>query len=97
MVSKIQIIWGNKAKKDLHTIHRFYADKSVDAASKIIDSIVKAAESIVFAEQYQQDEFLGQPYCRLIVKHCKIVYRLKNNSIVIFRVFDTRQNPNKLK
>lgn len=97
MVKNIQIVWGNRAKKDLKEIHSFYAEKSADAASKMINSIIGAAESIVFAEQYQVDEFLGQPYRRLIVKHCKIVYRLKNNSIVIFRVFDTRQNPTKLK
>jgi len=97
MVSNIQIIWGNRAKNDLKDIHLFYAAKSNKDAGEMIDSIIKAAESIVFAEQYRVDEFLGNPYRRLIVKHCKIVYRLKNNTIVIFRVFDTRQNPSKLK
>jgi len=97
MVSKIQIIWGHRAKNDLKDIHLFYAAKSKKAAGKVIDSIIKAAESIMFAEQYQVDEFLGNPYRRLIVKHCKIVYRFKNNTIVIFRVFDTRQHPSKLK
>lgn len=97
MVSKIQIIWGERVKNDLKDIHLFYAAKSKKAAIKVIDSIIKAAESIVFAEQYQVDEFLGEPYRRLIVKHCKIVYRFKNNSIIIIRIFDTRQHPSKLK
>jgi len=97
MVSKIQIIWGERAKNDMKDIHLFYASKSKRAAVKVIDSIIKAAESIMFSEQYQVDEFLGEPYRRLIVKHCKIVYRFKNNSIIIFRVFDTRQHPSKLK
>lgn len=50
MVGNIQIIWGNRAKNDLKDIHLFYAAKSNKAAGKMIDSIIKAAESIMFAE-----------------------------------------------
>ena len=42
MVSKIQIIWGHRAKNDLKDIHLFYAAKSKKAAGKVIDSIIKA-------------------------------------------------------
>jgi len=51
------------------------------------------AESIIFAEQFQEDEILGLPYRRFFVKHWKIVYKPNNDTISIFRVFDTRQNP----
>ncbi|PIQ15484.1 MAG: hypothetical protein COW67_08140 [Flavobacteriales bacterium CG18_big_fil_WC_8_21_14_2_50_32_9] len=68
MVSKIQIIWGHRAKNDLKDIHLFYAAKSKKAAGKVIDSIIKAAESIMFAEQYQVDEFLGAPLPKI---NCK--------------------------
>ena len=97
MVKNIQIIWGDESKTDLKNIHQFYSDKNIQAANKIILSITTAVESIVFAEQYQVDEILGAPYRRLIVKHCKVVYTVKKNTIVVFSVFDTRQNPNKLK
>ncbi len=93
----IQIIWSSDSKKDLKNIHQFYSDKNIQAANMIILSITTAVESIVFAEQYQVDEILGTPYRRLIVRHCKVVYTVKKNTIIVFSVFDTRQNPNKLK
>ena len=66
-------------------------------AYKTVESIVKTTENILFSGQYQVDEFLGEPYRRLVVKHFKVIYRIKKDSIFIFRVFDTRQNPSKLK
>ncbi len=38
---------------------------------------------------------LKYTYRKLIIKHCKITYRIGKSKIYIVRVFDTRQNPNK--
>ena len=93
MVKRTQPIWGTKAENDLKEIYGFYSDENEDYAKRIIESIVKNAESIIFAEQFQEDEILGLPYRRFFVKHWKIVYKPNNDTISIFRVFDTRQNP----
>ena len=93
MVKKIEPIWGINAQNDLKGIYNFYADENEDYALRIIDSIIKSAENIVFPEQYQEDEILGLPYRRFFLKHWKVVYKPNNNSIMVFRVFDTRQNP----
>ena len=92
MVKKIQAAWGSKAKSDLKTIHKRHSDK--EYIKKVISTIVANSKQIVFAEQYQEDEILGLPYRRFFYKHWKIVYKPKNNIIQIFRVFDTRQDPN---
>ncbi|NOX48399.1 MAG: type II toxin-antitoxin system RelE/ParE family toxin [Chlorobi bacterium] len=93
MVKYLQPIWGTQAENDLKEIYLFYAEENENYALKIIDEITISAETIYFAEQYQKDEILGLPYRRFFVKHWKIVYKPNNDSIMIFRVFDTRQNP----
>jgi len=59
--------------------------------------IIESPKKVIFDNQYQEDEILGHPYRRLFIKHWRIVYLAGNNSIIILRVFDTRQNPKKLK
>jgi len=93
VVKHIQPIWGTKAENDLKEIYRFYADENLEYANRIIDKIVESANSIVFPEQYQKDEILGLPYRRFFVKHWKIVYKPNKDTVSIFRIFDTRQNP----
>ncbi len=38
-------------------------------------------------------EHLKLGHRRLIEKHCKIIYKIKNDTIYITDVFDTRQDP----
>ncbi len=68
MVAYIKPIWGTRAENDLREIYRFYADENEEYAHRIIENIVKNAASIVFAEQYQEDETLGLPYRRFFCK-----------------------------
>ena len=92
MVKKIQAVWSSKADSDLKTIYDNHSDKAF--IKRTIKTIVANADELVFAEQYQEDEILGLPYRRFFYKHWKIVYKPKNNFIQIFRVFDTRKDPN---
>lgn len=97
MVNRIKIIWGKKALKDLEAVHSFYEPKSKKAAENVVADILHTIENIVYEEQYQVDEMLGKPYRRMVAGNYRIVYKPKRNSILIFRIFDTRQNPTKLK
>lgn len=59
--------------------------------------IIDASKNIIFVDQYQVDEFLGEPYRRMIVRHFKIIYKIKSKTqIRILQIFDTYQHPNKL-
>lgn len=97
MVKSIQITWSLDAEKDLKKVYRFCAKQDVNYANKIILEIIESPKSVLFENQYQEDEFLGLPYRRFFVKHWRVVYKVKSNSITILRVFDTRQSPEKLK
>ncbi len=92
MEKKLKIKWTEKSLSALQNVYNFYAEKSVEAANRVIDDIIETAEAITFPEQYQQDEVLPQ-FRRMIVRHYKILYHVEDNVVYIMNVFDTRQNP----
>lgn len=93
-----QIIWTLKAKNSLKLIWDFYAKTNVKLANKIIKEIIETAENIKFGTQYQVEELLPEyNYRRVVVRHFKIIYKVHKDTLEVLRVFDTRQNPNKLK
>lgn len=94
-----EIVWTNSALNDLHDIYQYIAKRSVSSANKLIDKIANAPETIArigFSEAFAIDEF-NKKYRTIVSGNYKILYREINNKIVIFRIFDTRQNPRKLK
>ena len=98
MPRPIKILWDNEAKADLKLIFEYLKLKSPQAAKNVIRDIVNQSKKIYFTEQYQVDEFLGEPYRRMVVRNYKLIYKIHSESeIRILQIFDTRQNPIKLK
>ena len=90
----MKILWDNDAKADLKLIFDFIKIKSPREAGNVIRNIVNHTKSIHFAEQYQVDEFLGEPFRRMIVSHFKIIYKVQSKTeIRILQIFDTKQKP----
>lgn len=98
MSKKIRILWDNNAKSDLKLIFEFLKIKSLQGAKNVIADILLQSKSIQFAQQYQADEILGEPYRRMIVRNYKIVYKIHSETeIRILMIFDNRQNLGKMK
>lgn len=98
MQKPIKILWDNQAKADLKLIFEFIQLKSIQGAKNVIRDIVAQSKNIFFVEQYQVDEILGEPYRRMIVRDYKIIYKIHSETeIRILQIFDTRQNPLKIK
>lgn len=98
MVDKeIKIYWSKRAVSDLKLVYDFYFDKSPQAATKIVSTIISTVEELVFVDQYQEDEILKAPYRRIMIKHHRIVYRPTKKGITVLKIFDNRQSPKKLK
>ncbi|KAB8151589.1 hypothetical protein EZY14_018010 [Kordia sp. TARA_039_SRF] len=98
--TKIVIIWSDAAKADLKFLHEriLFKTKSLANSNNVKRDIIEASKKITFLEQYQVDEFLGDPYRRIIVRHFKIIYvPLNESTISILKIFDTYQSPEKLK
>lgn len=94
MLKPITILWDNQAKSDLKLIFEYIKLKSLQGAKSVIRDIVIQSKNIHFVEQYQIDEFLGEPYRRMIIRDYKIIYKIHSNTeIRILQIFDSRQNP----
>ena len=91
----LNVVWTFEAENDLDDIYEFYLQVSDKIALKIISEIILETDKIIFLEEFQVDE-INSKYRRIIVRHFKILYRVVSNEIVIFAVFDSRQNPEKL-
>lgn len=91
-----KIIWTDSSKESLNKIWEFYAERSELAAEKVLSDIFETMETIHFNMQYQQEIVLGESYRRAICHHFKIIYKVMGNQIAVLKVFDSRQEPNKL-
>ena len=96
-VLKHTINWSARAKLDVKHIYLQLLDKNSKSTSqKIRDEILKAPESIIFAEQFQVDEYLEE--CRrIIVRNYKILYSVQGTTISIISVFNSYSHPSKMK
>ncbi len=90
------VIWTKFAQQTLYENWEFIAKTDLKYANFIADKIIEASLSLKFTKQFQVEESLGEPYRRIIYRNYKIIYVVKENLISIVRVFDTRQDPNKL-
>ena len=90
MQEPIKILWDNQAKADLKLIFEFIKLKSLQGAKNVIRDIVAQSKDIYFVEQYQVDEFLGEPFRRMVVRNYKIIYKIHSETeIRILQIFDT--------
>jgi plasmid stabilization system protein ParE len=91
--SKFKIFWTVNAKEDLKEIYISLKNKiSKETALKIRDELFSCIDEIVFAEQFQLDEYRLD--CRrIIIRNFKVLYQIQENSIFVVRVFSTFQNP----
>ncbi len=92
-MSKPNIFWTENAKLDLKEIYFELKSKySKETALKVRDELFNCANNIIFAEQFQLDEYRID--CRrIVIRNFKILYQVKEDSIFIVRVFNTFQNP----
>ena len=100
----LKIHWTDFAKKELQNIFDYYKENSsLKVATKLTEQIVKQTlklsgqPKIGAKEEYLKDR--KQKFRYLVYKNYKIIYwiNIEKNRIDVSDVFDTRQNPIKLK
>jgi len=99
-----KIIWSEFSETQLDEIYEYYEKKaSLKIANKIVTGIIKESEKLIKASFIGQEEELLKDreihYRYLVFKNYKVIYSVdeQNGFIKIADVFDTRQNPPKLK
>ena len=99
-----EIIWSNFAENQLDEIFEYYVEKaSLRVAKNLLQELLTEPNRIVDnPEMFQIEDLLidrEDTYRYLICKNYKIIYSVdqKLKLIKIADVFDTRQNPTKIK
>lgn len=102
-MKKVQVIWSDEALIDLGAIYDFLEEKSQPTAQRIVETILSRSKQLEsFPESGTKQETLKatkNEYRYLVEGNYKIVYRYQseNQSVYIATIFDTRNNPEKLK
>lgn len=104
MLKKFKVIWSDFAGKQLDLIFEYYAENASEKiAKKLIKNLLQEPEKLIRNNQIGQIEELlvskNKAFRYLIYKNYKIIYLIdeKECLIKIYDVFDTRQNPIKIK
>jgi len=99
-----RIIWSNQAENELDKIFEYYSENAgIDIAQKLIEKIISEPNTLLTnPEMTQREEHLfdrENVYRYLVCKNYKLIYSVdaKEKLIKIADVFDTRQNPIKIK
>lgn len=99
-----KILWSDFSETQLDEIFEYYEKKaSISVATKIVTGIIKESEKLIKTSFIGQEEELLKEreiqYRYLLFKNYKLIYSVdeKNGFIKIADVFDTRQNPPKMK
>ena len=101
---ELEVIWSDFADTQLDEIYKYYEKKAGErVAIKLIRGIINEPEKLVKLSLIGQEEELLKErkieYRYFVYKNYKLIYSVDNENrfIRIADVFDTRQNPPKLK
>lgn len=65
--------------------------------NKLLDSTTILTKNPEIGQQEEYLEHLNLNHRRIIIGHCKIIYRIDKDNVYITDIFDTRQDPLKMK
>lgn len=101
---ELKVEWTDFSKNELKNIFEYYKDKaSVAIARKLVTGIVNETLRLKLQPIIGQEEELlknsDKEFRYIVFKNYKIIYFVNSqlNTIEVVDVFDTRQNPIKIK
>lgn len=99
----MRVVYTEQALQSLEGTLDFLMEQEVpiDQVMTTRDSILDKADSLTESPwKGQQEEYLthlGKEHRRIIEGHYKIIYRVEGQAIYITDIFDSRQDPSKMK
>jgi plasmid stabilization system protein ParE len=98
----MRLVYTEEALLSLEEALIFIAPKvTYEKLNEIRDEILDAADTLLLQPfQGQKEPFLehlGLDHRRLVVNHYKVIYRVVGNYIYITDIFDSRQDPDKMR
>lgn len=95
----MRIVWRKKASNELASIYKYIEMESPQNALIVFNAIFDLTNSlVVFPYKFPKEPVFSSDNIRCaVVFTYKIVYAIEKDTILILRVFNTKQNPKKLK
>ncbi|MBA5628946.1 type II toxin-antitoxin system RelE/ParE family toxin [Moheibacter lacus] len=94
----LKVEWREKAIEELQAIYDYIYFRSPQNAENVVNTILDLGNSLGdFPNKFPIEPILNQEHTRFFTQWSyKIIYRVESERIIILRVFDSRQNPDKL-
>jgi plasmid stabilization system protein ParE len=99
----MEVIYTEQALQSLEEVLDFLMEQEVptDQVTATRDRILDKADSLTESPwREQQEEYLmhlEKEHRRIVEGHYKIIYRVEGQAIYITDIFDSRQNPSRMK
>ena len=99
-----EIVWSDQAKNQLRSIHDYFKEVAGDKIAVSITQRILLKPKILIRHpnmgQIEENQAVkGRGFRYLVEGNYKIIYKViqRDRNILIAAVFDTRQNPDKMK
>src|SRR5260370_883180 len=98
----MKVVYTGQAIASLQECLDFFPPEvSAEKVNEIRDRILAKADKLLenpfIGQQEEYLEHMGQSHRRIIEGSYKIIYRIEGEAIVITDIFDSRQDPEKMK
>lgn len=95
----MRVIWRKKAVDELEAVYNYIKKDSPQNAIMVFNKILEVVESLTqFPFKYPVEPIINIEKVRYaVIWSYKIVYSIEKESIVVLRIFNTKQSPKKLK
>jgi plasmid stabilization system protein ParE len=95
----MKVLWSKKASNELEAIYKYIKKESPQNAILVFNEIYDLANSLLnFPYKFPVEPIINIEKVRFAtIWSFKIIYSVEKESVVILRVFNTKQNPKKLK
>ena len=95
----MKVLWSKKASNELEAIYKYIKKESPQNAVLVFNEIYDLANSLPdFPLKFPKEPLINIEKVRYaVIWSFKIIYAVEKDSIVILRVFNTKQNPKKIK
>ncbi|MFV5701880.1 type II toxin-antitoxin system RelE/ParE family toxin [Flavobacterium sp. XS2P12] len=95
----MKVLWSKKASNELEAIYKYIKKESPQNAILVFNEIYDLANSLLnFPYKFPVEPIINIEKVRFAtIWSFKIIYSAEKESVVILRVFNTKQNPKKLK
>ena len=95
----MEVVWRKKAANELQDIYNYIKKESPQNAVLVFNSVYDLVISLIdFPFKFPKEPTINIEKVRFAVIYSyKIIYAVEKDKIIILRIFNTKQNPKKIK